>query len=535
MKLNINGLSAVFILLTLTLVLTASAVSAYDYFVEAENMNLDNEFEVLVDSSARGGLFVNSPNFGRFFVCSDGETAPVMTTTVYIQQSGTYMLGARTKAPGTSDDSFCIQIDNGEKTGWGVPLSTSWEWNNAYDYYLSAGTHTIKFFMREDGTNLDAIRLTSDQPQDCNEGYLNDYQCNGNWKQKLYQYESCETQWINWDYCEDGCSGGTCYEDKDICSVDVSSLNFDDRITEGQSTTIKARAKNTGDVWQKVTINIFVDGVLKDVSSDNLSPGETYTRTLIIAPSAGTHTIKVRAFTDCGGSDTTYETLTVLHPSEPYPPICDYDNKCESWESSNCGDCTTNFQCDYDNICESWENSNCADCSGNLECDYDNKCETWESGNCQDCIANRPVTANTEVTFFPSKLDLKLFEGKIITINIDSRYSQTFSIDVDGVPSSWLSYTETVSVDDEDKVYVYITPKTPGLYDVDISVRAQSEGREFEKTISMFVSEDADGTGVPITGLISVSDQQVLVGVGVLVIIIIVVLGVILLRRPSYW
>ncbi|MFH1337416.1 MAG: hypothetical protein ABIH55_00930 [Nanoarchaeota archaeon] len=325
----------------------------------------------------------------------------------------------------------------------------------------------------------------------CSETWLNSYRCDGNWREGLYRYSNCDTEWRNLEYCEDGCYSGMC-QVRDTCGVEIYSLSFNNGIHEGESTTITVRAKNTGDIWEKVTLNIYVDNKLEQVYTDNLKYGEIMTSTLIIHPDEGTHYIKVKANADCGEQDSLTKTLTVYRTSYPSPTSCDYDNKCESWESSNCADC------DYED-----------------EPYYPDK---------------------TTVTFYPSTLDLRLYEGKVITITVDSKINQRFSVNVKGVPSDWLSYKEYVTINNEDKIYVYVTPREPGLYDLELTVNAQSEDRTFRDTVSMYVSEKVvEDTGLPVTGMITLTDAQVFIGVGVLVIIIVIALGVILLRRPNNW
>ena len=327
----------------------------------------------------------------------------------------------------------------------------------------------------------------------CDSGWLNSFRCtSGDDVQRLYRYSDCREDWVKWEDCTYDCVNGHCV-DTPACDIDVYSLTFNNNIQQGESTTIKTGVKNTGETWQRTTVYIYFDNVLENVYTDDLRPDGIITRTLTLRPDAGTHYVKIKAVADCGEQDIMTKTLTVRRPSYPQPPYCDYDGYCESWESSNCADC------------------------GPYEPPY----EPYES---------------TTVTIYPTTLDMRLYEGKVITIGVDSKYQQRFTIDVDGVPADWLSYTKYTTVEDEDSIYVYVTPRESGLYDLNIKVHAQSEDKDFSKTVSMYVSEktvkEETAQGMPVTGMVPLSDQQVLVGVGVLIIIIVIVLGVIILRRP---
>ncbi|MEM5772925.1 MAG: hypothetical protein QXL86_01725 [Candidatus Aenigmatarchaeota archaeon] len=44
----------------------------------------------------------------------------------------------------------------------------------------------------------------------CVAKFLNEFKCDGNWKLQLYQYSDCSTAWVYVDYCDYGCSSGTC-------------------------------------------------------------------------------------------------------------------------------------------------------------------------------------------------------------------------------------------------------------------------------------------------------------------------------------
>ena|GEM_PF-2105252 len=48
---------------------------------------------------------------------------------------------------------------------------------------------------------------------DCDPGYEDEYQCDGNWVQRLYVYSDCDEEWRDWEYCSEGCDDGECEDD----------------------------------------------------------------------------------------------------------------------------------------------------------------------------------------------------------------------------------------------------------------------------------------------------------------------------------
>ena len=76
----------------------------------------------------------------------------------------------RTIAPTSEDDSFYIQMDEGQNNLWAVSAGSSWHWDQANNrdvvdpvvFTLTVGHHTLKVKAREDGTKIDKLLLTND-------------------------------------------------------------------------------------------------------------------------------------------------------------------------------------------------------------------------------------------------------------------------------------------------------------------------------------------------------------------------------------
>jgi hypothetical protein len=110
---------------------------------------------------------------------TDYPTATNGSTTMSFNAdlAGNYHVWCRVKAPAASSDSFHVSMDGGAEQVFHVygvaeptePRSSSWIWKRIHmaggdprDYSLAAGSHTLKFRVREQGTLLDRVVVSSD-------------------------------------------------------------------------------------------------------------------------------------------------------------------------------------------------------------------------------------------------------------------------------------------------------------------------------------------------------------------------------------
>ena len=116
------------------------------------------------DVNASNGQYIYVPN-------GTGSAWKKMATyTVTITEASEYILWGRAIAPSVDDDSFFIQIDEEEENLWDIKRGSDWQWDKVshrggddpVTFTLSAGTHTIKVKVREDGTKIDKLLLTND-------------------------------------------------------------------------------------------------------------------------------------------------------------------------------------------------------------------------------------------------------------------------------------------------------------------------------------------------------------------------------------
>ena len=121
----------------------------------------------VADSTASSGQYVVSPSVQSL------NSAPA-TSAGWVQlpfnapAAGTYNVWFRKKTPTADDDSFWLRMDNGGWTLWNnMGSSSAWGWVKApVTYNATAGSHTFYVGLRENGSQLDKVYLTtgSDTP-----------------------------------------------------------------------------------------------------------------------------------------------------------------------------------------------------------------------------------------------------------------------------------------------------------------------------------------------------------------------------------
>lgn len=150
---------------------TAENIPVYQQVViemEAEQYSTKTiPFVVVQNAEASGGQYIQGPN-GSGDVWNPSHR--MVTYVVTVPEAGEYVLFGRTIAPGDHDDSFFVQIDSGADQVWDIAWSDNWQWDavnnrgvtDQVKFNLTAGTHTIKIKLREDGPKLDKMVLTND-------------------------------------------------------------------------------------------------------------------------------------------------------------------------------------------------------------------------------------------------------------------------------------------------------------------------------------------------------------------------------------
>ena len=136
---------------------------------EAEACDIYGAFEIVADATASGGSFVAVPDYGG--VWGSPNEAHKVVCQFSVPDSGAYRIKGLVRAPSPAygNNSFYVKIDGVPSAGylWDTPESTRWiadavsDRNGAdpVEVSLSAGTHNVTIYLREDGTQLDKIEL----------------------------------------------------------------------------------------------------------------------------------------------------------------------------------------------------------------------------------------------------------------------------------------------------------------------------------------------------------------------------------------
>ena len=91
------------------------------------------------------------------------------TYEVNVSDAGRYILWGRVSVSNKKDNSFFIQIGDGEDNLWEIATGSNWHWDRVNNrdladpviFMLTEGVNTIKVKLREDGTKLDKMLLTN--------------------------------------------------------------------------------------------------------------------------------------------------------------------------------------------------------------------------------------------------------------------------------------------------------------------------------------------------------------------------------------
>lgn len=135
---------------------------------EAEAGLLSGLFVSASDGSASAGAYVHVPD-GSGNRGSALDPAQKASYTFNVTDAGIYRIKAWVRSPNGSNNSFYVQVDGAPAAGYlyHTPISsafleqyvTNGNGNSIVEVNLSAGTHTIDFFLREHGTALDKVAL----------------------------------------------------------------------------------------------------------------------------------------------------------------------------------------------------------------------------------------------------------------------------------------------------------------------------------------------------------------------------------------
>lgn len=133
---------------------------------EAEDGALVGNVAAARGTGSLGVGYVTAPlGSGNIYVFNDANYAEYC---VQVPEAGDYVIEASVLAVNSQQDSFFLQVDDGDIEIWDLPKSTSWTTTNVKTrgvnpvvLSLDAGEHRLRFYQREDRAKLDKFELVA--------------------------------------------------------------------------------------------------------------------------------------------------------------------------------------------------------------------------------------------------------------------------------------------------------------------------------------------------------------------------------------
>ena len=142
-----------------------------DVWLEAECAIVGSNFGKVSDLNASGGIYLTSPS-NSYSSAPSNDTANTVIFNFDVPVSGQYKIFARTIAPTTNDDSYWVRANGGSWERYNlIEASVTFNWDQVHNdlnnsqpvlFNLTAGSNTVEFAARENGTSLDKIYITID-------------------------------------------------------------------------------------------------------------------------------------------------------------------------------------------------------------------------------------------------------------------------------------------------------------------------------------------------------------------------------------
>ena len=142
---------------------------------EAEDGVIEAPMMISMDALASGGMFVTVDPASASSTALPPPTGRV-TIDFAVERAGDYRIWGRVIALHESADSFWVRMDHGDPFHqWNnIGPFYEWQWDDVHEsssgtgidtpvtFTLSAGEHTLDFYYREVGAQLDRIAITDD-------------------------------------------------------------------------------------------------------------------------------------------------------------------------------------------------------------------------------------------------------------------------------------------------------------------------------------------------------------------------------------
>ena len=131
------------------------------FVVEAESCTLGADWKIEKDPRVSGGQYVTiDPRLDSPQTPPAG-TGGALTVSFMASKTAAYYIYGRLNCPSPDDDSFWMQIDDGDFQAMNGLGTDGWEWVRISASELKPGRHTLTIKYRENGALLDTIGITT--------------------------------------------------------------------------------------------------------------------------------------------------------------------------------------------------------------------------------------------------------------------------------------------------------------------------------------------------------------------------------------
>jgi hypothetical protein len=140
-------------------------------YSEPECGVVGENWRIMADEKASNGSYVTAtPGIENISVAPADESSAIQMNFTLTADTGYYVYG-RFNNPTAGDDSYWVKIDDQEYVFIDGLTTNGWQWLEMKSYDLTAGGHTIRMAVGEDGASLDklAIKNSRINPSDVGE------------------------------------------------------------------------------------------------------------------------------------------------------------------------------------------------------------------------------------------------------------------------------------------------------------------------------------------------------------------------------
>lgn len=143
------------------------ATMEFNYY-EVECAPHGSEWETIRDSGASRDAYLTIQNGLNSTEAAKTTDESTIKLDINVSKDETYYLFARLNCANASDDSFYLNVDDGDFVAYNGLETDGWEWVRLSKTDLTAGAHTLTIAYREDGAKIDKLCITDyvDGPTD---------------------------------------------------------------------------------------------------------------------------------------------------------------------------------------------------------------------------------------------------------------------------------------------------------------------------------------------------------------------------------